>query len=1242
MEISKRKQRRLVRRLVWLVGGGVLLLVALPVWFPWVLKPLLGRYGISYRNCQRQGYFEFVLTDVKADWSDLRLHVARVQVLQPLAWAWCTLARQTNSQPLLSVANLELSIMTGHSTETNSASGSSGQVLQAAAETFDELRLLLPSATITNATVSLDSNVYFLPAVIWSQGRLETAVVLPHSNDVIRGELNCHHSKLGVALRSERFQAAIEGEFQPADGAWLWVGQLHWRSNLLAQTARFQTNSWWPVEAKCVGTNFILPTELLRLRGYHDSTGSVVVDVVSNRFKVQASGKATPTSVYARQGFPPADFAIGLQGDSRAVELTRFQLNAPWVNAALSQSVGLTWSGELLAAPAEFRVTADLGQFPGTKLAGAFTGQVTIHPHGAKPPVARFDLSGSNVHFQRLDVSQLNVAGAFAFPKLEVATAKVEFVDGSTFAASGHYDFEARALAEGQWRFSGDLPKLFVTNLNYQQLEISGRLGGSITNLAHDGKASLEGLDLTGLNPIDAELAWRGHQLEINPFEISFTARQSTCSLAGSLGFRDVAGRELGAILTNVTFVRAGQTLLAMPQPCDLEFEIGETNGAAHWRLELSGLQLLGGEREVDLAGKITWPQQGDLALAATNLAASEFSDFFARSLPTVVLPDVLLQAHWTNGPLNADFGCTAMVSNDQEHFLTLRSDISMGEQVRIRKFILQSDYTPAVTITGSVPVQICLGQAEPLLKWQAAEAIAIDGSWHNRAGDSLNVPLGDYGRIEVSQPQFDFKVTGTPEAPSASAHLAASRLAWQTESTNAASLPTVETLDLRVGITPEQVDLEQLTATLEGQQLQARGVWPMDRTNWLQLWVERKTPDWSQACGHLELTNAELSVVSRYIPRLLSPEGRLSASLDLMPGKSIGGFLSLTNAATRPVGQLAALRDISANVRLHASRAELETFRGKLGGQPVTADGFVSGIDSGKLSYELNLQGTDMPLARSLDLLLRGDFDVHLSATNNAEPTVSGVVALHDGLYLQHATGLVWSGPKRPELRPPYFSVTNEALADWKLDLILTGDRFLRVRTPVFNGLVSANMQLRGPLREPVLTGDLRVNSGRLDFPFGSLDVTEGFASFSGDDPRGPELRLMAAGRNYRYEVRMEVRGPANDAGVSLSSTPPLNSEEILLMLTAGELPQSDYVYSTRDRAGRLATFLGQDLLSRYLGSSPSEDRLIIRSGESISQEGRLTYSVEYRLTDRWSVVGEYDEYNAFNTDLKWKIFAR
>jgi translocation and assembly module TamB len=330
--------------------------------------------------------------------------------------------------------------------------------------------------------------------------------------------------------------------------------------------------------------------------------------------------------------------------------------------------------------------------------------------------------------------------------------------------------------------------------------------------------------------------------------------------------------------------------------------------------------------------------------------------------------------------------------------------------------------------------------------------------------------------------------------------------------------------------------------------------------------------------------------------------------------------------------------------VRFDGHRAVLQDFRGQIGGQPIRADGFVTipELAGSGLDYHINLHGTNVPLARSPELLLRGDFAVSLRGGSNLPPLLSGAVTLHDGLYVQHASALLWSAPRRPEWRPPYFSMADEPFAGWKLDLAVRGDRFMRLRTPVFSGFASADFQLKGTLLAPVLTGDARVNSGRLIFPFGSLTIEQGLASFGGNDQKGPDLQINASGRNYRYDLRLEVKGPADGANVVFSSTPPLASEQILLMLTAGEVPQSDFAFSNGARAGRLVTFLGKDLLSRYFGSDPAKERLIIQTGESISEAGRLTYSVEYRLTDRWSIVGEYDQFNAFNTDLEWKIFTR
>jgi translocation and assembly module TamB len=71
------------------------------------------------------------------------------------------------------------------------------------------------------------------------------------------------------------------------------------------------------------------------------------------------------------------------------------------------------------------------------------------------------------------------------------------------------------------------------------------------------------------------------------------------------------------------------------------------------------------------------------------------------------------------------------------------------------------------------------------------------------------------------------------------------------------------------------------------------------------------------------------------------------------------------------------------------------------------------------------------------------------------------------------------------------------------------------------------------------------------------------------------------------------------------------------------------------------LGAYLGQSLISSVGGDSSQAERMSISSGERISQQGRETYEIEYRLNDRFSLVGEYDEFDAYNAGVKYRLFA-
>src|SRR5262249_58187284 len=99
----------------------------------------------------------------------------------------------------------------------------------------------------------------------------------------------------------------------------------------------------------------------------------------------------------------------------------------------------------------------------------------------------------------------------------------------------------------------------------------------------------------------------------------------------------------------------------------------------------------------------------------------------------------------------------------------------------------------------------------------------------------------------------------------------------------------------------------------------------------------------------------------------------------------------------------------------------------------------------------------------------------------------------------------------------------------------------------------------------------------------------------------------------------------------IQFTSTPPLSSEQILLMVTAGQLPQGTFTLTPQQRAQTVAMFFGRDLLTKLGVGDQGQARLTVESGEEISQQGRPTYRVEDRLSDRWTLMGEYVRFGDF-----------
>jgi translocation and assembly module TamB len=195
-----------------------------------------------------------------------------------------------------------------------------------------------------------------------------------------------------------------------------------------------------------------------------------------------------------------------------------------------------------------------------------------------------------------------------------------------------------------------------------------------------------------------------------------------------------------------------------------------------------------------------------------------------------------------------------------------------------------------------------------------------------------------------------------------------------------------------------------------------------------------------------------------------------------------------------------------------------------------------------------------------------------------------------------------------------------------------------------LFHGKISTVMTLEGTLKDPLALGQVKIDLGSsITFPFSSLDVKQGFITLTSEDPYEPHLFVTAQSRRFGYDIKMEASGPVDHPVMQFSSIPGLNSEEIVLMLTAGQVPRGVGVSATtQQRVQGLGLFVGKNLLSDFGLGGSGQERLTVRSGEEISQSGRPTYDIEYKLSGRWSVIGEYDRFDQYNLNLKYKLFSK
>ena len=272
-----------------------------------------------------------------------------------------------------------------------------------------------------------------------------------------------------------------------------------------------------------------------------------------------------------------------------------------------------------------------------------------------------------------------------------------------------------------------------------------------------------------------------------------------------------------------------------------------------------------------------------------------------------------------------------------------------------------------------------------------------------------------------------------------------------------------------------------------------------------------------------------------------------------------LDGTLRLTDASLRDRTIGLALTGVEGTLVLVGDTVRLERLAGQSGRGTVELTGSVGALAPG-LPVDLRLVARDARPIQLDQLDVQGNADLRLSGNAAERLTAAGMVRLSrvevrlpDRLPATIATlqvrerggvgrAAAAAAPASPALSP-----------DLALDLVLSASRAVYVRGRGVDAEMGGEVQLRGTLADPVISGGFDLLQGEYELVGQVLRFTRGRIGFEGAQGIDPTLDLEARATAAGNTAILAVLGTVSKPRIELRGEPPLPQDEVLSRLLFG-----------------------------------------------------------------------------------------
>lgn len=367
-------------------------------------------------------------------------------------------------------------------------------------------------------------------------------------------------------------------------------------------------------------------------------------------------------------------------------------------------------------------------------------------------------------------------------------------------------------------------------------------------------------------------------------------------------------------------------------------------------------------------------------------------------------------------------------------------------------------------------------------------------------------------------------------------------------------------------------------------------------------------------------------------------------------------GKIQVNNVALATSDVPIGLSKVNGTLDVTNDSVQITSLSGDLGGGQISAGGSI--VYRPSLQFNLALQGKTIRLLYPEGM--RTVLQTNLTFTGNMQSASLTGRALVDSLNFTPDFDLSAFAGQFNGISVPS---SGQSFSDnIKLAVAVQSTQKLSARSSHLNLEGAANLQVKGTVSNPVVTGRIDLSSGELFFLNNRYQLQRGIVSFDDPDQTSPVLNMRVTTTVEQYNLTLTLNGPIDKLTTNYTSDPSLPAADIISLIYRGQTVEEASAAGTSTDsllAGQAASQFSSGIqkmagisslqIDPMIGGNNTNPSARIALQQRVTKNFLFTFSTdvtqpqseimqgEYQLSKRWSVAAARDQFGGVSVNGRY-----